>query len=229
MTTPPRTAELIQGPYWSRRSPLRADIREGRDGLRLTLELRLVDANAAFALAGLAVDIWHADATGRYSGYAMDPDAQPQDVRFREPADDATFLRGTEVTGTDGRARFVTVFPGWYACRTPHVHVKVFDGDRCVLTTQLFLAEADSERVYQHVPAYARGVDRDTHNGTDIVIARAASDVDGCWITIEDDAAGGLRGVAVLSLDPVATSRPVDAPAGFKPPLGGLRHDKTVR
>ena len=224
----PRTAELIQGPYYVAGAPIRSDIREGVAGLPLELDLKLVDAASGRPLPGLAVDIWHADAVGRYSGYDNDPDAQPLDVRFQPPTGSDTFLRGRQLADADGRLRFVTVYPGWYASRTPHIHLKVFDGLRCVLTTQLFLAEADSEAVFQRAAPYARRVARDTRNGTDVVIARAHAEVDGCWVAIRNEA-GGLHGDGVLSLIPAQTSEPVDAPPGFRPPIGGVAHDKRVR
>jgi protocatechuate 3,4-dioxygenase beta subunit len=45
------------------------------------------------------------------------------------------------VTGADGAATFVTVFPGWYSGRTVHIHFKVRKGDY-EFTSQLFFDES---------------------------------------------------------------------------------------
>jgi protocatechuate 3,4-dioxygenase beta subunit len=44
------------------------------------------------------------------------------------PTNAARFLRGVQVTGADGVARFTTIYPGWYAGREIHVHLKVHIG-----------------------------------------------------------------------------------------------------
>ena len=35
------------------------------------------------------------------------------------------FLRGTQLTGNDGRVTFRTIYPGWYPGRTTHIHFTV--------------------------------------------------------------------------------------------------------
>ncbi len=50
---------------------------------------------------GAAVDIWHADALGVYSG-------------FGRGLGNRTFLRGIQRTDANGLARFRSVYPGWY-------------------------------------------------------------------------------------------------------------------
>ena len=39
--------------------------------------------------------------------------------------DDLTWLRGVQQTDEDGLVEFETIIPGWYAGRTPHVHLRV--------------------------------------------------------------------------------------------------------
>ena len=39
--------------------------------------------------------------------------------------DDLTWLRGVQQTDEDGMVEFETIVPGWYAGRTPHIHIRV--------------------------------------------------------------------------------------------------------
>ena len=53
------------------------------------------------------------------------------------------YLRGHQRSDALGKASFLTIFPGWYRGRTPHVHMKVHIGnDRVVHTGQVFFNEA---------------------------------------------------------------------------------------
>ena len=98
-------------------SPVRRDVRAGRDGVPLELRVRAVEAGALTPLAGATVEIWHCDAGGIYSGYQRyGADKFPALVslalrRFR-PTDTAMFLRGQQVADDDGRVEFQTIVPG---------------------------------------------------------------------------------------------------------------------
>ena len=46
---------------------------------------------------------------------------------------------GHDITDADGSFRFRTIKPTPYPGRTPHIHVKVLDGDRELLTTQFYI------------------------------------------------------------------------------------------
>ncbi|MBW1279526.1 dioxygenase family protein, partial [Escherichia coli] len=85
---------------------VRADITEGLPGAPLALAFVILDAATCAPLSGARVDVWHADADGRYSGYRGQGDAG---VSTRN----AAFLRGTQFTGADGVANFRTIYPGW--------------------------------------------------------------------------------------------------------------------
>src|SRR5439155_574562 len=85
----------------------------------LTLRLTVLDASTCKPIKGAAVDIWHCDALGVYSGV---PPA----------AASTTFMRGIQRTGAAGVATFQTVYPGWYPGRTVHIHVKVHVGGNVV-------------------------------------------------------------------------------------------------
>ena len=67
-------AEQEIGPYYVADELLRSDIREGKPGVPLELRLALLDARTCKPIEGAALDIWHCDALGLYSGYtAMNP------------------------------------------------------------------------------------------------------------------------------------------------------------
>ncbi len=152
--------ETTEGPYYIDPGLIRSDITEGLPGLPLALALQVVDAGCT-PLRGARVDIWHCDAAGRYSGYA------------RENTAGDTFLRGTQMTGADGVARFTTIYPGWYPGRAVHVHYKVWLNSREVLTSQLFFPEAVSDQVYEKIAAYGGRGARNRLNQNDGIARRA--------------------------------------------------------
>jgi protocatechuate 3,4-dioxygenase beta subunit len=149
--------QQTEGPYYLDRDLLRRDITGGRPGLPLGLDLRIVSAATCAALADVAVDVWHCDAGGVYSGY-------PGQLGGADTRGE-TFLRGTQVSGADGRVRFDTVYPGWYPGRTTHVHFKVHVGAR-EATSQLYFPEEVTAAVYAK-PPYAARRQKDTSNAAD--------------------------------------------------------------
>lgn len=220
--------EMVEGPFYGNGGPVRSDIREGRPGLGLDLTIVVRDAASAAPVAGVDIDLWHPDATGHYSGYEIDPDAVPGDISTGQaPSNDETFLRGRQTTDEEGMVRFSTIYPGWYRLRTPHMHLKIFEGADCNLTTQLYFPEAVSNRVYA-LPEYARVSEQDTYNGADPVIATTRGDMDSLWVETEE-VAGGLAGKVELLIVPGNVNRPIHPPPGRIPPVGGRPHDKPVR
>ena len=156
------TPEQIEGPFYLDQTRIRGDISEGKPGVPLQLHLRVLEASATCApIPKAVVDVWQCDALGVYSGYegaAIAP-------RHVEPVDDKTFLRGTQLTDAGGATRFQTIYPGWYAGRTPHVHLKLRVGAKAV-TTQLYFPDEATNAVYARAP-YDRHPNRDTTNATD--------------------------------------------------------------
>lgn len=83
-------------------------------GVPLSITIDLVDTNAACAdLSGYAIYLWHCDAQGRYSMYSSGVTAE-------------NYLRGVQVTGSDGTVTFSTIVPGCYAGRVPHMHFEIY-------------------------------------------------------------------------------------------------------
>src|SRR5580698_2754955 len=61
--------EQEEGPYYIEGATLRGNVKEGKSGVPLQLRIALVDAKRCTPLESAALDIWHCDATGVYSGF----------------------------------------------------------------------------------------------------------------------------------------------------------------
>ena len=53
------------------------------------------------------------------------PGGSPGGGMSTQKTDDSTFLRGGWTTDAAGVVELLTVFPGFYAGRTPHIHMMV--------------------------------------------------------------------------------------------------------
>jgi protocatechuate 3,4-dioxygenase beta subunit len=133
--------ELTEGPYYLDLDKVRRDITEGRPGIKLDLAVNVVEADACEPIKDAAVDVWHCDAGGEYSGVEGNA---------------GTFLRGIQMTDANGRAEFRTIYPGWYPGRAVHIHVKVHLGASETYTGQLFFDAAVTQAVYEASPYNAR-------------------------------------------------------------------------
>jgi protocatechuate 3,4-dioxygenase beta subunit len=202
----PLTAQTTEGPYHLPGMPLRSDITEGLPGVPMELRLLVLDAQGRPQPLA-EVDVWQCDATGLYSGFDGQGDDQKADLRGR------TFLRGRQCCDAQGAVTFRTVYPGWYAGRTTHIHVKVLYGARAALTSQFFLPDAVNEFLYTRLPPYQRALQRNVINRTDGIAMRAGDTVLG---TLRE---AGDRYVASLTLvvDPQADPPPW-RPGGPPPP-----------
>jgi protocatechuate 3,4-dioxygenase beta subunit len=149
------TPEQTEGPYYIPNEKVRRNITEGRPGTALTLRLTVVDVSTCRPIRGAAVDVWHADASGVYSG-------------FGQGAASRTFMRGIQRTDAKGTAAFRTVYPGWYQGRTVHIHVKVHVGGNVVHTGQLYFPDTLTDAVYRK-PPYSSRPARDVRNASDAI------------------------------------------------------------
>jgi protocatechuate 3,4-dioxygenase beta subunit len=196
------TAGQGNGPYYVPGSPVRRDVREGRDGVPLLLRIRVVGTGTLTPLAGASVEIWHCDSQGVYSGYqSYGADKFPALVsltlrRFR-PTDDAMFLRGLQRTDEAGYVEFQTIVPGWYTPRTLHIHAQVCIDGVAVLGTELYFPDDFATHVQSLAPYAARGLGP-YRNNTDIEI-RLAKGSPGSWLTLQP-AGGGHRADITLQI-----------------------------
>ena len=107
----------------------REDITEGKTGVPLTLTITLQDlSDGCTPISGAGIYIWHCDKDGIYSGYANSTNAGSTTT---------TFLRGVQVTDTNGQVTFTTIYPGWYAGRITHIHAQVYLNDSLVSGTAI--------------------------------------------------------------------------------------------
>ena len=159
--------QQTEGPYFVEEALNRSDIRsDPSDGsvkggvpLRLVLRVSQVSSGACTPLEGAAVDIWHCDAEGVYSGV--------RDRGFTTVGQ--KFLRGSQITNSDGTVEFTTIYPGWYRGRTVHAHFKVRNNTApqgYEFTSQLYFDDALTDQVYAQTPYNSRG-QRDVQNGND--------------------------------------------------------------
>jgi protocatechuate 3,4-dioxygenase beta subunit len=150
---------LTEGPYYVSGEKVRRNITEGRPGAPLALALTVFDASTCKPIKGAAVDIWHCDALGVYSGVQ---------------GNSGTFMRGVQRTDAKGLARFTTVYPGWYNGRAVHIHVKVHVGGNVVHTGQFFFNDAVTDAVYTRAPYNTRG-ERDIRDSNDSIYRNGGS------------------------------------------------------
>jgi len=131
----------------------RKDITEGKTGVPLTLTLTLQDlSNGCTPISGAGIYIWHCDKDGLYSGYSSSNNAGQSGL---------TYLRGVQVTDSNGQVTFTTLYPGWYAGRITHIHVQVYLNNSlvsgsAVATTQLAFPVATTTAVYNSA-LYTKG------------------------------------------------------------------------
>ena len=195
------TPRQEEGPFYIDLARVRREITEGRPGVPLALAVTVVDAGTCEPIRDAAVDVWHCDALGVYSGV--------------EGGANETFLRGVQLTDKNGMAEFATIYPGQYPGRTTHVHLKVHTGGRrgdgaysgghVAHTGQLFTADQDDAEVFALAP-YDRNPAEITPREADFIfreqggssatlaLARAGKDL----------ARDGFTGKAALGVDPAA-------------------------
>lgn len=207
----------------------------------LALRIAVQDMTACAPLANAAVEIWHCDAQGYYSGIVGENPGGGGTATGDENAT-TTFLRGIQLTDADGAVKFQTVYPGWYTSRTVHIHLKVhvegaagdvasdpeaaatptggetYQGGHVSHTGQLFFDDALSDEVFA-TEAYAR-TSQDGHivNEQDNIFGDHG-DEPGFLVEITGTATDGLAGTITLGVDPTAT--PSEGAAGGAPGGGG--------
>ncbi|MFD7919796.1 intradiol ring-cleavage dioxygenase [Streptomyces sp. NPDC059740] len=235
------TAEQIEGPYYIDYELFRKDVVEDRTGVPLLLVLRAVDATTCRPIRNSAIEIWHCDASGVYSGYTqtgnggggapptMTPGSPPPGGGggHATPTDDLTWLRGIQMTDHEGFVTFRTVFPGWYTGRAVHVHTKVhtggsrtsagYTGGQTCHTGQFYFTEAAVQATAGIAPYSAN------------TVSRVPLDEDGIYPGT--GTAGGLLSLAysprhvedgvvghiTMAVDPAATNDGEGMPGGPAP------------
>ncbi len=103
---------------------------------------RVIDENGT-AIKNATVDLWQANASGRYR-HPFDTSKAPLDENFQGWA--------IVQSGEQGNFRFKTIVPGAYAVsqdwiRPPHIHFKVSKRGFVELTTQMYFAGEELNKI----------------------------------------------------------------------------------
>jgi protocatechuate 3,4-dioxygenase beta subunit len=161
----------IKGPFpiMTPAQLVQANITSDRVGVALLINLTIQNKNNNCSAAqGLLVDVWHCDNEGNYSEYGGTPQ-QATDYSG------VHFLRGRQTTDVNGNVSFISLYPGWYPGRAPHIHVEVLDGaGNSLLITQVAFPEDVSNTVYGTAHYTAHG-QADTANTSDGVFLNSLS------------------------------------------------------
>jgi uncharacterized protein (TIGR03437 family) len=175
-----QTPTVTEGPYWVDEKLFRSDIRTdpstgvARAGVPLSLTINVQNlSGGCAALAGAYVDIWHCDAKGIYSD---EPTYNPGGGTGSVNTSGQKFLRGYQITDSNGSVTFTTIYPGWYSGRTVHIHfrVRTYNGSTVLsnFVSQIFFDETANNTVLAS-SAYSRTTGRDTTNANDMVYSVA--------------------------------------------------------
>jgi protocatechuate 3,4-dioxygenase beta subunit len=164
------TQAFTEGPYYFNADQSRQNITsdttsgEVKTGVPLHLTFSVVDINCN-PVPNVIVDIWHCDKDGVYSGY-------PGQLGGLNTTG-KNFLRGLQMTGTNGTSEFDTIYPGWYPGRTTHIHFKVRLTSMTYVTSQFAFNETDTASVYT-TALYKDHGQKDTTNASDGVFHAAS-------------------------------------------------------
>lgn len=199
------TPEQEEGPFYIDFARVRQDIVEDRPGVPLALTVAVVDSNTCKPIRNAAVDVWHCDALGIYSG---------------EPSEGSVgkaFLRGIQLTDGNGQVKFATIYPGQYPGRTTHIHVKVhvggqrgkgtYSGGHVSHTGQLFTNDRNDAEVFALAP-YSRNPTRLTPRGDDFIFRDQHGSSSELALASAGTslARGGLTAKVTLGVDPSASA-----------------------
>ncbi|MGW0578686.1 intradiol ring-cleavage dioxygenase [Streptomyces sp. NPDC002920] len=164
-------AEVTEGPYSLDGALVREDIREDKEGFEVQYTFTVVDqANDCAPLADALVEIWHCDALGEYSGFVGG--------NGHEEDDNGTWLRGGQLTDSNGQCSITSIWPGHYVSRAVHVHMRVhtdvtltdtsYTGGETIHTGQLFF-DADINTEVQATSPYSENTTPETALANDSI------------------------------------------------------------
>jgi protocatechuate 3,4-dioxygenase beta subunit len=207
------TPEQEEGPYYVDLERVRRNIVAGQAGVPLTFAVHVLHATTGAPIEGAAVDVWHCSPLGIYSDEAV------------EKTVGKTFLRGVQLTDAAGEASFLTLYPGHYAGRAVHIHVKVhvsgsvtagtYAGGRVCHTGQVFFDDAISGEVFRLSP-YAKNKVARVLNRSDRVYAQQGGS--GSLASLSRRGAGiargGFNGEVALVVEPDSTPQGVGVGGG---------------
>jgi protocatechuate 3,4-dioxygenase beta subunit len=121
------------GPYYLSGSPSRYKIVPAENkGKKLIVKGKLLRSDCKTVVKGAVIDIWQADETGSYQ---------------------RDWYRGKVTTDNFGNYKFETVIPMGYgegtAFRPPHIHFKIWENDRLLVTSEIFFPESKGKAGFE--------------------------------------------------------------------------------
>ncbi|MDD4000298.1 MAG: hypothetical protein PHX62_05335 [Bacilli bacterium] len=160
------STETSLGEYYYPSSLERVDIKEKETGVGLFLGLKIVNGEDCSSLHGAKVEIWQANAFGRYSEFKQNNE---------------NYLRGFQISDELGFVEFETIYPGKTHNRTNHLHLKISYLGQESLITQLFLPQNVNDYIATIEPY--KQIQSTTSNFNDPVLLEHLG-CPGCWLKI---------------------------------------------
>jgi len=201
--------EAVIGPYYLPLNISRVDIREGKAGSLLNLNIIVMNSLTCAPIPNAIVDIWHASYDGIYSGYSAEGTAGE------------TWLRGIQVADSNGETNFQTIFPGWYTGRCVHIHIGVYLNGAFRHIGQLFFNDSFTQSMRSIYP-YSLRTEVPMWNTEDGIYASSA----GASTTFDDPTGNPISGMSAImyvGVDPsfVADGGDTGGPGDGGPGDGG--------
>lgn len=136
-----RTPADQEGPFYpvTRQQDIDHDLtqvrgQEGRAKGDILNLAGLVVTSSGDPLESVTIEIWQTDPQGRYR-HPADPSPGERDPNFQ--------YWGFTTTDRDGSFFFRTIVPGAYQPRPAHIHFKVLQEGKVVLTSQIYFRQPD--------------------------------------------------------------------------------------
>ncbi|KAL1642796.1 hypothetical protein SLS58_005301 [Diplodia intermedia] len=225
--------ETTQGPYYVVGELYRQNITETQEGVPLYMDIQVLDTNTCEPVKDVAMDFWHCNATGVYSGIAASGNGDSSDTANL----DKTFLRGIQSTDEDGVLQFVSIVPGHYTSRANHIHVlahspgawshlpngTISGGGSTSHVGQLFF---DQDLLYEveTFEPYSTNTQEWTLNDEDSILSGEADDIDPVveYVLLGDSVADGIFSWITVGID--STANYTVTPAAYYSAEGGYEN-----
>lgn len=209
---------------------VRKDLRESQQGVPIYIDIQVVDTNTCSTLPNVAIDFWHCNATGVYSGVVAQGNGD-----FADKTNiNATHGRAVQTTDADGVAQFISIVPGHYTGRTNHIHIlahtegtyevlpnnTITGGTRSAHVGQLYFDQDLISQVTSVAP-YSTNTQVQTTNVQDSIMA-----IEGDWdpiveyVLLGDSITDGVFAWISIGINANA-SRPVQAAGKWSGEGGG--------
>lgn len=153
------TQDLLLGPCYFSLDHFRDDISDGEKGVPVIFAIQAVNRQCR-PLSGVIVDIWHTNNEGFYSADNSEAEMTSPDwngpfcANNNQRAMASRWHRGAQITNADGVAYFKSCFPGWYAGRTNHIHLRFVENGNELLATQFAFEDALNNDIHVNHPEY---------------------------------------------------------------------------